>query len=77
MFANFDHSLEQLLIFPLTNILFRLAILFLGRSGGYYYEKASGREEAPRSTLAGDGGWLNLTRAVGKLQRWQAHQIDA
>ena len=51
----------------------RPAILFLGRSGGYYYEKAWRREEALQYSLAGDGGWLNLTRAVGKLQTSHAH----
>ena len=51
----------------------RPAILFLGRSGGYYYQKAQRREEASRPTFAGDGGCLNLTRAVGKLQTSHAH----
>ena len=55
-------------------ILLRPAILFLGRSGGYYFGKAFRREEALQYSLAGDGGWLNLTRAVGKLQTSHAHQ---
>ena len=52
----------------------RPAILFLGRSEQYYYEKAPGREEALQYSLAGVGAWLNLTRAVGKLQTSHAHQ---
>ena len=52
----------------------RPAILFLGRSEQYYYQKAQRREEALQYSLAGERGWLNLTRAVGKLQTSHAHQ---
>ena len=52
----------------------RPAILFLGRSEQYYYRKAIRREEALQYSLAGGGAWLNLTRAVGKLQTSHAHQ---
>ena len=53
-------------------ILVRLAILISGRSGGYYYRKAHWRDHVLSVVLAGAVGFLNLTRAVGKLQRWQA-----
>ena len=53
-------------------ILVRLAILISARSGGYYYRKAPGRDRLLSAMLAGAVGFLNLTRAVGKLQRWKA-----
>ena len=53
-------------------ILVRLAILISGRSGGYYYRKAVRRDRLLSAMLAGAVGFLNLTRAVGKLQRWQS-----
>ena len=53
-------------------ILVRLAILISGRSGEYYYRKAQGRDRVLSAMLAGDVGFLNLTRAVGKLQSSRA-----
>ena len=53
-------------------ILQRLAILISVRSGGYYFRKAQRRDRLLSAMLAGAVGFLNLTRAVGKLQRWQA-----
>ena len=52
----------------------RPAFLFLGRSGGYYYEILKRREATLQYSLADDGAWLNLTRAVGTLQTSHAHQ---
>ena len=55
-------------------ILVRLAILISARSDEYYYRKAVRRDRLLSAMLAGAVGYLNLTRAVDKLQSSLAHQ---
>ena len=57
-------------------ILVPLAILISGRSGGYFYGKRWRRDRVLSVMLVGAVGFLNLTRAVGKLQSSQAQQAS-
>eukprot|EP00959_Pyramimonas_sp_CCMP1952_P252434 5274292-Pyramimonas_sp.AAC.1 len=58
-------------------ILFPLAILISGRSGGNHYNTALRRDRLFSVTLTGAVGFLNLTRAIDELQSCSAQQSDS